>query len=90
MRPDPEFVDKVKKYYGPDDTILVTCRSGGRAAMAINVLAKAGYAKLYNITDGIEGDKVNDPESVFYGKRMKNGWINTAPWTYDVDTSLLT
>ena len=58
--------------------------------MAINALAKAGFGNLYNITDGIEGDKVNDPESVFNGKRMKNGWINTAPWTYDVDTSLLT
>jgi hypothetical protein len=31
------------------------------------------------------GDKVTDPESVFFGKRMKNGWKNSAPWVYDFD-----
>jgi hypothetical protein len=31
-----------------------------------------------------EGDKVDEPRSAFYGKRMKNGWKNgRAPWTYD-------
>ncbi|MCP3896128.1 MAG: hypothetical protein GY706_16090 [Bacteroides sp.] len=34
----------------------------------------------------MEGDKVNDPESVFDGKRMKNGWKNSGlPWVYDID-----
>jgi hypothetical protein len=23
------------------------------------------------------------PESVYHGKRMKNGWKNSAPWTYN-------
>jgi hypothetical protein len=27
----------------------------------------------------------NDPESVYHGKRMKNGWKNSAPWNYDLD-----
>ena len=39
----------------------------------------------YNIVDGVEGDVVQDPESVFNGKRMKNGWKNSAPWVYDID-----
>jgi len=30
-------------------------------------------------------DLVQDPESVFHGKRMKNGWKNSAPWVYSID-----
>ena len=58
---------------------------GGRSAFAINMLAKAGFTCIYNIIDGFEGDLVNDPESVYNGKRMKNGWKNSAPWSYDLD-----
>ena len=79
------FVAQVKEIAKLSDTLLVTCRSGGRGAMAVNQLAAAGFRNAYNIVDGIEGDTVNDPESVFHGKRMKNGWKNSAPWVYDVD-----
>lgn len=54
-------------------------------AAAINLLAKVGFAKIYNTIDGFEGDTVDDPESVYHGKRMKNGWKNSAPWTYTLD-----
>lgn len=80
-----EFVAEVKGLAGPGDTLLLTCRSGGRSAMAVNTLAKAGFKKAYNVVDGVEGDKVDDPASVFHGKRMKNGWKNSAPWVYDLD-----
>ena len=33
----------------------------------------------------MEGDKVHDPNSVFDGKRMRNGWKNSAPWVYSID-----
>ncbi len=79
------FVDQVKEIAAPADVLLVTCRSGGRGGMAVNQLAAAGFTNAYNIVDGIEGDTVDDPESVFHGKRMKNGWKNVAPWVYDVD-----
>ena len=79
------FVAQVKEIAQPSDILLVTCRSGGRGAMGVNQLAAAGFTNAYNIVDGIEGDTVDDPESVFHGKRMKNGWKNTAPWVYDVD-----
>jgi len=70
----------------PGDTIFVSCRSGGRAAMAINQLAAAGFTHAYNILDGMEGSKVADPDSVFDGMRMKNGWkVSGLPWTYDLD-----
>ena len=82
---NPDFVAEVKTIAGLTDTLLVTCRSGGRSAMAINKLAAAGFKNVYNIIDGFEGDKVTDTESVFYGKRMRNGWKNSAPWIYDID-----
>ncbi len=76
----------MKERFSPDDTLLVTCRSGGRAAMAINMLTAAGFTKAYNILDGMEGDKVHDPDSVFDGMRRKNGWqMSGLPWTYDLD-----
>ena len=84
-----DFIAHVIERFAPDDTILVICRSGGRSAMAVNALAKAGFTKVYNIIDGFEGDKVEDPESIYYGKRMKNGWKNSAPWTYDLDPALV-
>jgi rhodanese-related sulfurtransferase len=82
---NPDFVAEVRSVARPGDTLLVTCRSGGRSAMAVNALAAAGFKKAYNVVDGVEGDLVDDPESVFHGKRMKNGWKNSAPWVYDLD-----
>jgi rhodanese-related sulfurtransferase len=83
---NPDFVDLVKQRYRPDDTILLSCRSGGRAAIAINQLAAAGFTSIYNILDGMEGSRVDDPESVFHGMRLKNGWkASGLPWTYDLD-----
>jgi rhodanese-related sulfurtransferase len=79
------FVAQVKEIAQPTDVLLLTCRSGGRGAMAVNQLAAAGFTNAYNIVDGIEGDLVEDPQSVHHGKRMKNGWKNSAPWVYDID-----
>lgn len=80
-----DFVAEVEKVAGKTDTLLLMCRSGDRSAMAVNMLAKAGFTNAYTIVDGFEGDKVKDPGSVFLGMRMKNGWKNSAPWTYSID-----
>ena len=86
MKVLPDFVDRVQTVAEPDDTLLVMCRSGGRSAMAVNALAKAGFSNVYTITDGMEGDSVKDPDSVFDGKRLVNGWKNSGlPWSYRVD-----
>ncbi len=90
VEPNPDFMACVRSAYSATDTLLVTCRSGGRSAQAVNALAKAGFVNVYNIIDGMEGDKVDDPGSVYLGKRMKNGWKNSgSPWTYDVNPALL-
>ena len=77
FQPNPDFISQVKEVAGPDDTIMVMCRSGGRSAMAVNLLAEAGFTNVYQITDGMEGDAVKDPQSVFQGQRLKNGWKNS-------------
>ena len=83
--PLPDFLARVRQVATPDDTLMVMCRSGGRAAMAINLLAQAGFKKVYNIIDGMEGDAVQDPDSIFNGRRLKNGWKNSGcPWTYEL------
>jgi rhodanese-related sulfurtransferase len=79
----PDFVSRVQQVAKPGDTVMLMCRSGGRSAIAVNMLAKAGFTKAYNIFDGMEGDAVNDPASVFNGQRLKNGWKNSGcPWSY--------
>jgi rhodanese-related sulfurtransferase len=66
----------------PNDTLMLMCRSGGRSAIGVNFLAKAGFTHVYNTTDGMEGDEVDDPGSVFHGMRLGNGWkIAGCPWT---------
>lgn len=86
MKPLPDFVARVQKVAKPDATLLVMCRSGGRSAIAVNQLAQAGFKHVYQITDGMEGDAVKDPDSVYRGQRLVNGWKNSGlPWTYHAD-----
>jgi rhodanese-related sulfurtransferase len=83
MKPLPDFVERVQQVAKPDDTLMIMCRSGSRGALAVNLLAKAGFKNAYNVVDGMEGDTVDDPESIFHGQRMRNGWKNSGcPWTY--------
>jgi rhodanese-related sulfurtransferase len=81
----PDFVERVQSVLKPDATILALCRSGGRSAIAANMLANAGFTNVYNVIDGMEGDMVNDLDSLFFGQRLHNGWKNSGnPWTYDL------
>lgn len=88
--PGADFISSIKSLYSVDDRLLLICRSGGRSALAVNALAQAGFENVYNIIDGMEGDLLKDPDSVYDGKRMMNGWKNSGlPWTYDVKPELL-
>lgn len=73
MKPNPDFIKQSKEVFKPEDIILVTCRSGGRSALAANQMAAAGIKNVYNITDGFEGDLVLDQSSSYYENRMVNG-----------------
>jgi rhodanese-related sulfurtransferase len=77
MKPLLDFVSRVQTMAKPDDTLLVMCRSGGRSAIAVNFLAKAGVKNVHNIIDGMEGDGNGDSASAPQG-----GWKNSGcPWT---------
>jgi rhodanese-related sulfurtransferase len=77
-----EFVGRVRRIAQPDDTVLVICRSGNRSAVAVEMLAQAGFKNAYTVVDGFEGDREKDPASQNYGKRTVNGWKNAGlPWT---------
>jgi rhodanese-related sulfurtransferase len=87
---NPDFILVVKELFTPSDTILVYCATGGRAAMAVNALAQAGFTRVYNIVNGVEGDRVDDPGSVYHGKHMRNGWKNSGlPWGYGFHPDLM-
>ena len=46
--------------------------------------------RKYNIISGLEGDRVDDPGSVYCGKHMRNGWKNAGlPWGYDFHPDLM-
>ncbi len=90
LEDNPDFVDQVKKIVGPDDILVVMCRSGHRSAVAVNKLADAGFTNVYNVVEGFEGDKVMEEDSYVKGKRAKNGWKNAGlPWTTDLDPALV-
>jgi rhodanese-related sulfurtransferase len=87
--PNAEFVRAVDgrlaaKALTRADTVVVICQGGIRAARAANVLTQAGYAKVYTVIDGFEGDPVADgPDK---GLRTVNGWRNAGlPWTTKLD-----
>lgn len=90
MDVNKDFVAQVSKRLGKNDTILVMCRNGQRTPVAVNLLAKDGFTNVYSVMDSFEGDMVSDPESVFNGKFMKNGWKNYGlPWTYSLNPDLV-
>ena len=56
-------------------------------AMAVRIPGSMSTANRpdYNITDGMEGDAVKNPDSLFVGQRLVNGWKNSgSPWTYEL------
>ena len=85
LEPNASFSDGVTrllqaKSLTKADTVILICRSGDRSARAADLLADAGFSKVYSVIDGVEGDL--SPE----GRRTVNGWKNAGlPWTYKMD-----
>lgn len=88
LEPNSDFVslvaDRIKaKEMNKDSTIILMCRSGDRSARAADLLAKAGYTKVYSVVDGFEGDVAKDGPNA--GRRVVNGWKNSnLPWSYNL------
>lgn len=74
-----------EKKLGKGDLVILMCRSGKRSAKAANLLAKAGYTKVYTLVEGFEGGK--GKKGAGKGKRVVNGWKNAGlPWSYHKET----
>jgi rhodanese-related sulfurtransferase len=83
------FVADCQEKFKKEDKILIICRSGNRSATACKLLEDAGFTNVYDVSDGFEGDKVKDKNSIYYGKRCVNGWKHDGlPWSYDIDEAL--
>lgn len=52
-RADPEWLNKIKAVAKPDQPVAVICRSGNRTKAASRMLSEQGYAKVYNVKNGI-------------------------------------
>jgi rhodanese-related sulfurtransferase len=89
LEPNPDFLTEVRrrlaaKHLGPNDAVVLMCRSGDRSASAANLLAEAGFKNVYSVVDGYEGDLATDGPKA--GQRAVNGWKNAGlPWSYKLD-----
>jgi rhodanese-related sulfurtransferase len=82
LQPLLDFAARVSQIAKPGEKLMVMCRSGGRSAIAANMLAKAGFKNVYNIIDGMEGDANADSDQVAHAQPLKDGWKNSGcPWT---------
>jgi rhodanese-related sulfurtransferase len=62
------------------DVVVLICRSGDRSSRGANRLADDGYALVWSVIDGFEGDMGKD------GRRSVNGWKNAGLlWSYKLD-----
>jgi rhodanese-related sulfurtransferase len=55
MRPNPEFIDVVRRTFAPETNLVVGCKMGGRSAQACELLAGAGYSNVSNVLGGYGG-----------------------------------
>jgi rhodanese-related sulfurtransferase len=89
LEPNSDFLPEVRrrlsvKGLDTEATIVLICRSGDRSAGAANLLADAGFKKVYSVVDGFEGDLAKDGPNA--GRRAVNGWKNAGlPWSYTLD-----
>jgi rhodanese-related sulfurtransferase len=89
LETNPDFLPEVRrrlaaKGLGPDDAIVLICRSGDRSAAGANLLAEAGFKNVYSVVDGFEGDLATEGPRA--GQRAVNGWKNSGlAWSYKLD-----
>jgi rhodanese-related sulfurtransferase len=89
LESNPDFIPEVRrrltaKGLGPNDAVVLICRSGDRSAAAANLLTEAGFKNVYSVVDGYEGDLAAEGPKA--GQRVVNGWKNAGlPWSYKLD-----
>lgn len=76
LAPNPRFLDDLARHSDRDDIVLLLCRSGKRSALAAEAAVKAGFASVFNVLEGFEGelDEAGHRGSI-------DGWrVRGLPW----------
>jgi rhodanese-related sulfurtransferase len=68
MSPNPRFLEVMTATFGPDDQLLLGCRSGARSLRAAEALRGAGFRNLLDVRGGFAGEA--DPS----GGLAVEGW----------------
>ncbi|WP_199104140.1 rhodanese-like domain-containing protein [Aquitalea sp. ASV11] len=76
MQPNPQFLAQLQGAVDKQALLLLMCRSGVRSHEAAVQAAAAGYARVYNVMEGFEGDK-----DAHEHRGVVNGWkAHGLPW----------
>jgi len=80
---NPRFVRELEarlaKEGGKDAVVLLLCRSGKRSALAAEAVAKAGFANVFNVLEGFEGEIDGQQH-----RGGSDGWrFHGLPWVQD-------
>jgi rhodanese-related sulfurtransferase len=90
MAANPHFVEDVRSNCKPEDTLLILCAGGHRAAQAAELLRKEGFAKVLPVQGGFSGDYKQDCACQGQGDLVNRGWQQyDLPWSTWVNPDLI-
>jgi rhodanese-related sulfurtransferase len=76
---NPRFVRELEAKVGKEQVVLLLCRSGKRSALAAEAATKGGFAGVFNVREGFEGE-LNDTQQ----RGTADGWrFRGLPWVQD-------
>ena len=76
---NPRFLRELEAKGGRDQVLVLLCRSGKRSAAAASAAAKAGFAQVFNVLEGFEGDLDANQQ-----RGDSGGWRHRGlPWLQD-------
>jgi len=79
LEPNPRFVQDLEAKVDKDQVVLFLCRSGIRSAYAARAALAAGYARVFNVLEGFEGE-VDDEQQ----RGRVDGWrFRGLPWVQE-------
>jgi rhodanese-related sulfurtransferase len=77
MQPNPNFTQQLKRAVATDAKVMFICRSGARSHEAALAATAAGYAQVFNVLEGFEGDRDGGGH-----RNTVGGWRAAGlPWT---------
>lgn len=76
---NPRFVRELEGKVPKHETLLLLCRSGKRSVLAAEAASKAGFARVFNVLEGFEGEL-----DAAQHRGRADGWrFHGLPWVQD-------